>query len=348
MSERACTWRRTLHIKTESAYLILHSCLTHTHTHTYTHPTSPPPSKKTQVLDLKWRMFGLKLFCVKEIWFNLHLVLFLFEHNSNSEDRGGECADGNPDPALRHALIALSGINLVLQVLFTGKQLHEGKVYSLGSVRGVEITVPRSLANAWLWLRMATWVTLIVIYSRFSCEAWQGNELPPCLTFLNGTYAPAGCAESAGARIFSALNLSSEVRFGDDGGLEWSAEPKEVLGVSADRALISIAGLTLWAQVLQCSVLSAHLSAFTFSLGIMLHDLSHSLFFIALLLLAFGSSLSIIKEDPYDEGFDGTLLKLMYEVLGVSSYNYAELSDLSRHTHILKSTPSQRIRPYTL
>ena len=281
-----------------------------------------------KVLDLKWRTFGLKLFCIKEFWFNLHLVLFLLEHNTRGEDES-MCADGNPDPALRRTLIALSAINLVLQVLFTAQQFRERKLRSLGSVWGVEITVPRSFANAWLWLRLATWITLMVIYLRFSCESWQGIPFSPCLAFSNGSHSPEGCEAGRGARIFSMQNLTSEVK-SVDGILQWAAEPQEILGVSVDRALISIAGLLLWVQVLQCSVLSAPLSAFTFSIGIMISDLSQPLFFILVLLLAFSSSLTIIKEDPYDQGFDATLLKLMYEVLGVSSFNYDELSVLSR------------------
>ena len=50
-----------------------------------------------------------------------------------------------------------------------------------------------------------------------------------------------------------------------------------------------------------------------------------------MLVLAFGSSLSIIREDPYDEGIDGTLLKLVYEVLDVGNSNYSNLSELSRY-----------------
>ena len=271
-----------------------------------------------KVLDLKWRTFGLKLFCIKEFWFNLHLVFFLLEHNTRG-DHESVCANGNPDPALRRTLIALSAINLFLQVLFTAQQFRERKLRSLGSVCGVEITVPRSFASAWLWLRLATWITLMVIYSRFSCE---GIQLSPCVAFSNGSYSPEGCE----ARAFAGGGGHTKDK-SEDGSLQLVAQ--NALGFSVDRALISIASLLLWVQVLQCSVLSAPLSAFVFSIEIMLYDLWHSLFFIGLLLLSFGSSLSIIKDDPYDEGFDATLLMLMYEVLGVSSRNYDELSVLS-------------------
>ena len=46
---------------------------THTHTHAYTQVVA-------KVLDLKWKTFGLKIFCIKEAWFLLHLIFFMLSH----------------------------------------------------------------------------------------------------------------------------------------------------------------------------------------------------------------------------------------------------------------------------
>jgi len=46
----------------------------------------------TKVLDLKWKTFGLKIFCLKEGWFLLHLVFFMLSHVG---DPSGCSVDGD-------------------------------------------------------------------------------------------------------------------------------------------------------------------------------------------------------------------------------------------------------------
>jgi len=47
------------------------------------------------------------------------------------------------------------------------------------------------------------------------------------------------------------------------------------------------------------------MAAFTYTVGIMLNDLAHSLFIIMVLIAAFGSALSILEDAPFDQGLYG-------------------------------------------
>jgi hypothetical protein len=72
------------------------------------------------------------------------------------------------------------------------------------------------------------------------------------------------------------------------------------------------------------------MSAFTYTVGIMLQDLAHSLFIILVLIFAFGSALSILEDPPFDQGFDRTIVCLVQEVLGVGQPMYEEITGISR------------------
>eukprot|EP00960_Hanusia_phi_P066746 766463-Hanusia_phi.AAC.3 len=56
------------------------------------------------------------------------------------------------------------------------------------------------------------------------------------------------------------------------------------------------------------------MAAFTYTIGIMFGDLSHSLFMILILMAAFGSALTIIGDAPFDQGWDRTIVLLLQEV----------------------------------
>eukprot|EP00960_Hanusia_phi_P027927 747112-Hanusia_phi.AAC.3 len=64
----------------------------------------------------------------------------------------------------------------------------------------------------------------------------------------------------------------------------------------------------------QISILSTPMAAFTYTIGIMLNDISHSLFMILVLLAAFGSALTVLAEGPFNEGLDTTLVVLFQTV----------------------------------
>ena len=56
------------------------------------------------------------------------------------------------------------------------------------------------------------------------------------------------------------------------------------------------------------------MAAFSYSVGSMFKDLLHTLFLILVLLMAFGSALSILEEEPFNSGFDVTVVRLLQEV----------------------------------
>ena len=101
-------------------------------------------------------------------------------------------------------------------------------------------------------------------------------------------------------------------------------------GASEGRIYMGIAAVMLWVQMFQLSILSAPMSAFTYTVGIMLQDLAHSLFIILVLIFAFGSALSILEDPPFDQGFDRTIVCLVQEVLGVGQPMYEEITGISR------------------
>jgi hypothetical protein len=184
----------------------------------------------------------------------------------------------------------------------------------------------------------------MTIYASQGCDEYMDRDLAPCLLHEhNNTYAPSGCNALIGVQIYSSRNLSSDAFVNDDGLLAWKDEVL-VGGVPRYRALVAFAAIMLWAQALECTLLSARMSAFVFSLGIMISDLSHSLFFIGVLLLAFGSSLSIVNDPPYDTGLDATLSNLIYDVLGLSPKDFSQLSQLRSENR----TRNRKPRPETL
>lgn len=123
-----------------------------------------------------------------------------------------------------------------------------------------------------------------------------------------------------GARKLLAKGLK-----GDKGEVV-SSSPEAAEG----RIYMGIAAVMLWVQMFQLSILSAPMAAFTYTVGIMLQDLAHSLFIICVLIASFGSALSILEDPPFDQGFDRTVVCLVQEVLGVGQPMYEEIEEISR------------------
>mmetsp|Transcript_30810 Transcript_30810/g.48271 ORF Transcript_30810/g.48271 Transcript_30810/m.48271 type:complete len:252 (-) Transcript_30810:221-976(-) len=92
----------------------------------------------------------------------------------------------------------------------------------------------------------------------------------------------------------------------------------------------AVAGALLWFQFFQCTILSTPMAAFIYTIGMMITDLSHSLFMIFVLLMTFGASLHVMDEEPFDEGFDNTVILLLQEVLGVTQSSYDTITPFSR------------------
>ena len=70
--------------------------------------------------------------------------------------------------------------------------------------------------------------------------------------------------------------------------------------VSAPLAIKAVVMVLMWIQMVQLTLLSTRMSAFTYAIGVMLRDLFHSFAMIAVLLLAAASALAILREPPYD------------------------------------------------
>ena len=283
--------------------------------------------QKKQLLDVKWEAYGMKLFLVQEAWYLQHLLIYTIDMNLEDNQPGNACHDG-VSWILRRVLIVLSIFNTLVQFLSWAMQIYHGKVKTV-KVRSWTFSVPRTATNMWLWLRVGSWIAICWIYSTCDCSVMNGY-LQPCLALQNGSYAPEGCRQDSRSVIYSMHNLTWEVQYHENDGLEW----RQIGGVQDDRALISLAGMLLWGQVLECSILSEKMAAFTFSLGIMIEDLSHPLYFIGILLLAFGSALTNIADEGYDQGLDVTLADLLKNVLGMGR-NHEGLSSLSVFLQII-------------
>jgi hypothetical protein len=265
------------------------------------------------LLEVKWQGYGIKLFLLQEAWYLQHLLFYTIDINLEKPEPGPNCDEGL-SADLKRVLIALSILNLFVQFSVWGMQMHHGKVKTF-DVWGWNLTVPRTATNVWLWLRVGSWFSIAVIYLECECGMMNG-WLRPCLALQNGSYVPEGCRHDIRSVIYGMHNLTADVQYQEKDGLEY-IEWGKIGGVLDEYAVISIAGMLLWAQVLECSILSEKMAAFTFSLGIMISDLSHSLFFIGILLLAFGSALTNVGDEGYDQGLDVTLASLIKDVLGM-------------------------------
>ena len=255
----------------------------------------------------------MKLFLLQEAWYLQHLLLYTIDINLEKSEPRPDCDEGL-SPDLRRVLIALSIWNLFVQFSVWAMQMHHGKVKTF-ELWGWNLSVPRTATNVWLWLRVGSWLAIATIYLECQCGIMNG-WLQPCLLLRNGSYVPEGCRQETRSVIYGMHNLTADVHYHYHDGLEY-IEWGKIGGVLDEFAVISIAGMLLWAQVLECSILSEKMAAFTFSLGIMISDLSHSLFFIGILLLAFGSALTNIGDEGYDQGLDVTLALLLKDVLGM-------------------------------
>jgi hemoglobin-like flavoprotein len=72
-----------------------------------------------KVLDLKWRTFGLKMFCLKEAWFILHLIFFMYAHVG---DPSGCRVDGDWSRSVLECIASVTLVVAGLAVLIQIKQ----------------------------------------------------------------------------------------------------------------------------------------------------------------------------------------------------------------------------------
>mmetsp|Transcript_2496 Transcript_2496/g.5982 ORF Transcript_2496/g.5982 Transcript_2496/m.5982 type:complete len:1471 (-) Transcript_2496:34-4446(-) len=266
-----------------------------------------PAVRKT--LQLKWEGFGLKIFCLKEISYFLMLLTFMLGHV-----RDPSSCDKNY-LGTRIVLLIIAICTLAVQILMIASQLKR-KLMLPVTIGKFTIHLPRGLVGLWNILRIVTCVIIIVAFANQSCDTID------CSVDPNATE----CLGMNLTRRELSLHLLAAKAKADSSTTKSSLSSFNYAGQTA----LAIAAVLLWVQMFQLSILSTPMAAFTYTIGIMFGDLSHSLFMILILMAAFGSALTIIGDAPFDQGWDRTIVLLLQEVLGVAQPLYSDISSFTR------------------
>eukprot|EP00960_Hanusia_phi_P077698 768729-Hanusia_phi.AAC.5 len=178
-----------------------------------------------------------------------------------------------------------------------------------------------------------------------------------CLNCITNTTSTRSIS---GSRSLGVLAIDNLAALDSPHGIPWTllaAKAKSDAGPSSSSSSSSTSGrpskaivaVLLWVQMFQViwdhhlhrllldracfqiSILSTPMAAFTYTIGIMFNDLSHSLFMILILIAGpaigdmrvdfakrvsgFGSALTILGDAPFDQGWDTTVVLLFQEVL---------------------------------
>jgi len=274
-----------------------------------------PVVKRT--LQLKWEKFGLALFCLKEIWYLGMLITFMIGH---VQDPSGCIGRLQKD---RIALSIMAAITLALQMkmVMTHVLKRLCLTYQIGPF---EVQVPRCLTSIWTLVRITSCVLLIYVMSRNGCNQCLNDPTSPSCT-NSSTRAVYYDDPEERIGLLQQFSLLAAKAKGDTGTATTTSSTS-----SKDRSAMAFVGVLLWIQMFQACILSTPLAAFTYTIGIMFLDISHSLFMIFILISGFGSALTMIGEPPFDQGWDTTLAVLLQEVLGVSQQYYPEIGSFTR------------------
>ncbi|EKX39126.1 hypothetical protein GUITHDRAFT_143733 [Guillardia theta CCMP2712] len=282
--------------------------------HTFLHPIVK------QTLQLKWQKFGLFLFCLKEVWYLGMLITFMVGH---VQDPSG-CIGRLQKDRIALSVMAVVTLGVQMKMVMTHFVKRLCITYQIGSF---EIIVPRCLASIWTLVRITSCVLLIYVMSRDGCNHCVNNPTSASCTNITNTSTRAEYwdepADNFG--MLEQFSLLAAKAKGDTG-----VATATTLASSKDRSAMAFVGVLLWIQMFQACILSTPLAAFTYTIGIMFLDISHSLFMIFILISAFGSALTMIGEPPFDQGWDHTLAVLLQEVLGVSQQYYPEIGSFTR------------------
>jgi len=247
-----------------------------------------------KVLQLKWESFGLKMFLVNEIIFAIILTLFMITHVFH---HGGECEQHHV--IVEICLVAISALMMLYHLYIVLSQIRHGKTVSAEFLGMIKLSCPRYLASVWNWFRVT-------------------SALLTCATFF---------VDACGIHSITAGVLGQR-RGVKSGTALSSGDDTEAMEVSIPHAIQAVVSLLMWVQMLQATIVSTPMAAFTYTIGIMINDLSHSFLMIGILLMAFASALAILNEPPFNS-FTESLLILIEEVLGVSTPVYTETSWLT-------------------
>jgi len=270
----------------------------------------------------------------KELWFAMQLVLFMITHYANVDGCSIAIFDN-----LKWVLAAFATMTLSMGVFMVVRQFYYNKcTYIVLPILKWRIGVPRTLTSTWSQLRNISMLLLLISYlmppepCAIPCSSIQPltSDLQEMWHLANST--GCGLPRALTGLLEDMPELNPVLVFVDgvkstDPGAPPILRPSERGG----RRLEALAMLFMWIQMLQTSIISKAMAAFSYSVSSMFKDLLRTLFLILVLLMAFGSALSILDEDePFNSGFDVTVVRLLEEVLGVAQPTYADVSSRTR------------------
>jgi len=216
-----------------------------------------------KVLDIKWRRFGLLRFLLLQSWYVL--ILLVYEVAFVTYD-AHVCARAT----LRVAAGALGGITFLAQNMELISQVRSGQV---GEIKlpflGWGPSVPRWLHKPWNCLRYITMALLAGVCFTDPCVIGTAKH-------FNDDNATEACLASAAANDTST-----------NGCMDSSFFPR-TKGTDVTSAM---AGLLLWMGLFQLSAVSHRLSAFIFTVGSLVEELSRTLAVLGLVIMAFATAL---------------------------------------------------------
>uniref|UniRef100_A0A7S4PAX6 Globin family profile domain-containing protein n=3 Tax=Guillardia theta TaxID=55529 RepID=A0A7S4PAX6_GUITH len=264
-----------------------------------------------KTLDLKWSKFGLKVFCLKECVYFAMIVFFMIGYVRD------ETLCDPQSETMRLVLTVFASLTLFAQVYVAFSHMRKNLMlpFSFGPFTFI---LPRTFASSWNLLRVVSCSLILVSFAgQHECNSCD-SAVMNCTDVTNTT----------GAREFfvsSSWSLLAKAK-----GDATTSSTISSANVNDNRTSLAIAAVLLWAQMFQLSILSTPMAAFIYTIGIMFHDLSHSLFMIVILIFGFGSALTLIDDPPFDEGWDQSVVVLLQEVLGVAQPLYPDISALTR------------------
>jgi len=240
----------------------------------------------SKVLDIKWRRFGMKWFLVLEGWYTLVLIAFEVAFVGYEQH---DCSM----TGLRLGVGALAAATFAGQALLIIGQIRAGQV---GPVRlpivGWNLSLPRWMHKQWNCLRLVSMGILAFI-----------GLYDPC-TFLN-------------SELEKAKSLADVLSNSSSG-------PSAPLVIASGTTLSNIdvacavVAVLLWFGTFQFCTLAHRLSAFMFTVGTLVSDVSRVIAVMALLTLGFGTSMARLQQHIPDSPFstfEGAVYSLLRRTL---------------------------------
>ena len=241
-----------------------------------------------KVLDIKWRRFGMLWFLALEGWYTL--VLAMFELAFIGYDHH-DCARSG----LRIAVGIMAGATFIAQSLLVFGQARAGQV-GPAYVLGWEMSLPRWLHKRFNCIRLVS----------MGIVAFVGIA-DPCLFFPDDMQQ----AEAAAAAGGSEAPL-------------WIVPGSRLAQIDIACALVAI---LLCLGVFQFGILSHKLSAFMFTIGTLVSDVSRVIVVVVLLTLAFGTALTRVESGASPFGsFQESLFTLVRKTLLLETPPFTSLS----------------------